>query len=1075
MSVRKDEATLIITIDAKESVAYQQSVTEAGKLNKALKTAKVGTDEYNKALTETKRISDDLSKTDYTKLSLKNLQDRRKQLIDLQKQLPQNVFAEQGFAAELRNVNQAMRDSIDSTRSSSQQLSVYDSVISSLPPSLQGMAGGLDLVIAKSRALFATPLGWILAVAAAIGTAAKGWFDYNSQIIETRKLTEGITGETGKVAQEIRSQALAIEEVTGASIKNTLQASKVAVTNFAIDYKGALDVIGTGLVDAGNKQDEFLESLNEYGVFFGQAGFTYQEFANIINSGIDLGIYNDKLPDAIKEFSISVNEQTKASKEALENAFGKSFTKDLLGGIKAGTITASEGLRLISNEAERIGLNTQQAAQLTADLFRGAGEDAGGALNIFKAVNEALGDEPRLLTDIQKAQIDSIRLNYELQQSKAEALETESFFQFQKTFRDIWTNVQIGFFDFVAGMVRVFNNFIDTTKINIAIAKAEFNALPQVLRIVRDNFFEAFKDIGTAAMALLSTLGNLLTFDFDAAEKSFDSFKLSIKSAGQNFREAAKDSNAFGVQARKTAEETARAQIAAERKVATEQAKLRQESEKKKTTGSNNFGGASEEEERKNLAEKRKKEAEKEAAEQRKQAEKAFKDRLELAKKFTAALIVEEESRYLNGEITEAQFEENKLKIKAGSITAQLALLRSLGLKETTLYTEKENELLRLKKESNEKKKAADEKLSDDNKKKLDDRLKAVESSTKNELLQVQNQVNSGLLNTVDAEKRRIEILKASYDEQLEILKAAGQESSEEYLAIEQRKTDITTEAIKIRNEKIKEGINIGVDIAGTILDGISDLANQKTENEKNEKISALDQEYARRFELAKGNADLEKKLKKEYEDEKQKIEKQAFEKNKQNRISAALSNAALAIIQSLANTALPFPASLIAPAIIGVQTGFQVAKIRNEKFDQGGSLKLGKRFVGPKHSAGGIKLPWGDEVEGDEVMINAKSSKFFAPELDAINSYRGWGRRLFNLGGSINPNVTPTAMQNVPLSRPGASGGIDDASINKFTAAVDRFVSALPALMNLKAHVVYNDIKAADEAMTDVENAARF
>jgi hypothetical protein len=57
------------------------------------------------------------------------------------------------------------------------------------------------------------------------------------------------------------------------------------------------------------------------------------DFQNLVNSGIDLAIYQDKL-DAIKEFALSVNEQTKGVSDALKNAFGASFTTTLLKGIR---------------------------------------------------------------------------------------------------------------------------------------------------------------------------------------------------------------------------------------------------------------------------------------------------------------------------------------------------------------------------------------------------------------------------------------------------------------------------------------------------------------------------------------------------------------------------------------------------------------------------------------------------------------------------------------------------------------------------------------------------------------------
>jgi hypothetical protein len=60
------------------------------------------------------------------------------------------------------------------------------------------------------------------------------------------------------------------------------------------------------------------ESMREYPTFFASAGYSIKDFQNLVNSGIDLAIYQDKLPDAIKEFALSVNEQTKGVSDALK-------------------------------------------------------------------------------------------------------------------------------------------------------------------------------------------------------------------------------------------------------------------------------------------------------------------------------------------------------------------------------------------------------------------------------------------------------------------------------------------------------------------------------------------------------------------------------------------------------------------------------------------------------------------------------------------------------------------------------------------------------------------------------------
>jgi hypothetical protein len=86
--------------------------------------------------------------------------------------------------------------------------------------------------------------------------------------------------------------------------------------------------------------------MREYPTFFASAGYSIKDFQNLVNSGIDLAIYQDKLPDAIKEFALSVNEQTKGVSDALKNAFGASFTTTLLKGIKDGSISVKQLSRL---------------------------------------------------------------------------------------------------------------------------------------------------------------------------------------------------------------------------------------------------------------------------------------------------------------------------------------------------------------------------------------------------------------------------------------------------------------------------------------------------------------------------------------------------------------------------------------------------------------------------------------------------------------------------------------------------------------------------------------------------------
>jgi len=142
---RVDQAQLIITIDAKESAAYQSTLRNTAAGVAQMKKLTAGTEEFNKALNDQAAISKKLLATDYMKLSTKQLQDRRGQLIQLQRMMPQVTFAEAGFEKELQKVNAALTTASQRTRAVSASLNESDSAFKRLGRSILSVAGGFAL------------------------------------------------------------------------------------------------------------------------------------------------------------------------------------------------------------------------------------------------------------------------------------------------------------------------------------------------------------------------------------------------------------------------------------------------------------------------------------------------------------------------------------------------------------------------------------------------------------------------------------------------------------------------------------------------------------------------------------------------------------------------------------------------------------------------------------------------------------------------------------------------------------------------------------------------------------------
>ncbi|SDT16343.1 hypothetical protein SAMN05192545_2914 [Maribacter dokdonensis] len=277
-----------------------------------------------------------------------------------------------------------------------------------------GVKSGISGATKAALAFIATPLGAAIAALVGIGTAAKAWFDYNSQVVEALRLTTQITGLTDAAADNARIRAQTLSEAFDTDFQKNLETANALAKQFGISFDEAFDVIEDQLVRGQANNDEFFQNLNEYPTFFNNAKFSAEEFGRVIATGYDLGIYNDKLPDAVKEAGLAIEEQTTATVDALTNAFGAAFTDDILARVSDGTTSVKDALAEIADESNKQQLNVQQNAQLTADLFKGAGEDAGGAIKIFEALDIALNQNQRELTESEQITQDQINANKEL-------------------------------------------------------------------------------------------------------------------------------------------------------------------------------------------------------------------------------------------------------------------------------------------------------------------------------------------------------------------------------------------------------------------------------------------------------------------------------------------------------------------------------------------------------------------------------------------------------------------------------------------------------------------------------------
>lgn len=170
--------------------------------------------------------------------------------------------------------------------------------------------------------------------------------------------------------------------------------------------------------------------------------------------------------------------------------------------------------------------------------------------------------------------------------------------------------------------------------------------------------------------------------------------------------------------------------------------------------------------------------------------------------------------------------------------------------------------------------------------------------------------------------------------------------------------------------EEIKEA---AFNTAQAISNGIFEIRRNQQEKEKNEALTALDEETARRIEQAQGNADLIEQIEKDADKKRAQIEKEAAQRAKSLALKQAAIDTALAILKALASAAPPF--NFILAGAAAVAGAIQLAVIKKQEFAGGGRVKkLGSGIINeqPNHPR---------TAKGDNVLALVKSGEMILNE----------------------------------------------------------------------------------------------
>jgi hypothetical protein len=409
----------------------------------------------------------------------------------------------------------------------------FDTLLSgNVTEGIDGIKESFGNLKTMAKELYATLAAnpWLILLAGVV-LYTKELIDHNAEIAEANKEVEQLANTTGELTNQLRQAGTAIAETFDTkSFEDAVTEMDALMDDFKISSTEAWNTYVEGLARGGAANGEFGDSIREYGALFAQNGYSAQQFINILNTGINLGIYSDKLPDAIKEAGLALTEQTKATRDALMNAFGASFSDDLLKRVQQGRTTVAQALDEIADKAEKTNLNQQQQAQLTADLFKGAGEDAGGAIMIFEALNAAQGITSDNLTELQKKTIELVNLNLEVAKAKDEAFSSDSVRSLRKELDVTWKSIQIGFYKslgYVSEFLQGAGNGIGLLGRNMI---STFAAIPKGFREVSKSIGSDISKIGELGSTAGEVLKKAFTLDLEGAKASYGDLRNQLKS-----------------------------------------------------------------------------------------------------------------------------------------------------------------------------------------------------------------------------------------------------------------------------------------------------------------------------------------------------------------------------------------------------------------------------------------------------------------------------------------------------------------------------------------------------------------
>lgn len=287
----------------------------------------------------------------------------------------------------------------------------------------------------------------------------KGLLNIQQALERSRKKIHEFTGATGDELDGLTAKVQATADTFGQEFDQVIKSANTLSKRLGISMPEALDVINEGFISGANAAGDMLDIVQEYSGFAKEAGINARAFLKIADTAVENGVFSDKGVDMVKEAVLSLREMTPTAQKALKGIglSGDEMQKQL----RAGNMTLFEAMQKVSAQLAKFPDESAEVGAILADVFKGAGEDAG--VDFVKALKDVNAEMGNL--------IDKGNERHRLQQLSLEANEKMSllmnklFGEGDGLFTMLAAKSKIflvdGIYKIIAGTVDVINYFID--------------------------------------------------------------------------------------------------------------------------------------------------------------------------------------------------------------------------------------------------------------------------------------------------------------------------------------------------------------------------------------------------------------------------------------------------------------------------------------------------------------------------------------------------------------------------------------------------------------------------------------